>query len=512
MIVFDSAPADRRFLAGVLLFCAFASLVSSVWCVYIDDVVNNDAVEYIRAAELFAARNWSGAFNVHQWPFFSALMWITSAALDVDYEVAGYVLNTVFFTLATIFFVLTVHAFGGTSRRILTIAALVAVLHPSFNEYRAYIMRDAGYLAFYLFALFCLARHSTMPSRATVFGTIVALMLASLFRIEGVVFLLATPLLFVVTRRNTDGHLWKRLSILLASTVLLAIILGWWLIAPATQSGSESLPSSPLHVVMSAWAHISDMVAQKMTVLRSEFLSPYSAEYAWVLFVFAVGMLLLSATFTQLTIPWALFIIGGLWAGLRFEHKSQNRLWLSLVSMHLLILLVFTVIKLFLVARYPLALTITVLTLAPFAVDRMFSVLAWRPLSGLRRALIALLIVWGIGESVSGLDNVTRAGAIKEAGRWLAAQNHAPDLVVTNDRRLAYYAGVHQDLEYIEPSVPKILHGLRGGLWPDAAYVALRIRRSDSSSETWILEALGGAPLRIVDSGIGDRVMIYYRP
>ncbi|MEO1866240.1 MAG: hypothetical protein ABGX98_10845, partial [Pseudomonadota bacterium] len=258
--MFDSAPADRRFLAGVLFFCAFASLVSSVWCVHIDDVVNNDAVEYIRAAELFAARNWSGAFNVHQWPFFSALMWITSAALDVDYEVAGYVLNTVFFTLATIFFVLTVHAFGGTSRRILTIAALVAVLHPSFNEYRAYIIRDAGYLAFYLFALFCLARHSTMPSRATVFGTIVALMLASLFRIEGVVFLLATPLLFVVTRRNTNGHLWKRLSILLASTVLLAIILGWWLIAPATQSGSESLPSSPLHVVMSAWAHISDMV------------------------------------------------------------------------------------------------------------------------------------------------------------------------------------------------------------------------------------------------------------
>ncbi len=96
MIVFDSAPADRRFLAGVLFFCAVASLVSSVWCIHIDDVVNNDAVEYIRAAELFAARNWSGAFNVHQWPFFSALMWVTSAALDVDYEVAGYILNTVF--------------------------------------------------------------------------------------------------------------------------------------------------------------------------------------------------------------------------------------------------------------------------------------------------------------------------------------------------------------------------------------------------------------------------------
>ena len=142
----------------------------------------------------------------------------------------------------------------------------------------------------------------------------------------------------------------------------------------------------------------------------------------------------------------------------------------------------------------------------------MFSVSAWRRLSGLRRALITLLIVWGIGESVSGLDNVTRAGAIKDAGRWLATQSSTAESVVTNDRRLAYYAGRHQDLEYVEPSVSKILHGLRGGLWPDAVYVALRVSRSDQTSETWILEALGAAPLRIVDSGIGDRVMIYYRP
>ena len=81
------------------------------------------------------------------------LMWGTSVVLGTSYEVAGQLLNTSFFTASSLLFVGVVRAFGGTSRRLTILAALVAVLHPAFNEYRAFIIRDAGYLAFYLLAL-----------------------------------------------------------------------------------------------------------------------------------------------------------------------------------------------------------------------------------------------------------------------------------------------------------------------------------------------------------------------
>ena len=150
MNLLSDRPADPAFVYVTLIFCAMAGVAASIWCLHIDDVINNDAVEYIRAAEQFAARNWAGAFAVHQWPFFSFLMWVTGTALGISYETAGQLLNTFFFTASSLLFVGVVRAFGGTSQRLTALAALVAVLHPSFNEYRAFIIRDAGYVALIL--------------------------------------------------------------------------------------------------------------------------------------------------------------------------------------------------------------------------------------------------------------------------------------------------------------------------------------------------------------------------
>ena len=144
MSLLSDTPADRRFVGTTLLLCALAGIVTLVWCLYVDDVVNYDAVEYIRAAEKLASRDWTGAFAVHQWPFFSFLMWLVGGAFGLSFEHAGELLNTVFFTASSMLFVLVVRAFGGISRRLTVFAAMVAILHPAFNEYRAFIIRISG--------------------------------------------------------------------------------------------------------------------------------------------------------------------------------------------------------------------------------------------------------------------------------------------------------------------------------------------------------------------------------
>ena len=105
MNLLSDRPANPTFVYVTLILCAVASVIASAWCIHIDDVINNDGVEYIRAAEQFAARNWAGAFAVHQWPFFSFLMWATGTALGTSYETAGQLLNTFFFTASSLLFV-----------------------------------------------------------------------------------------------------------------------------------------------------------------------------------------------------------------------------------------------------------------------------------------------------------------------------------------------------------------------------------------------------------------------
>ena len=152
------------------------------------------------------------------------------------------------------------------------------------------------------------------------------------------------------------------------------------------------------------------------------------------------------------------------------------------------------------------------LLIAPFAFQRLLQQFPWQHLSVLRRLLVILLIVWGVGECISGLDNFTRGGATKEAGHWLADKAQTPGSLVTNDRRVAYYSGRHGDLQYIVTDVSRVLHGLRKGKWQDAGYVALRVHREDLKNEAWILDALGESPLKVFSQPKGDKVIVYHRP
>ena len=511
MKLLTDQPADKRFVASVLVLCALSGVLTSAWCLYIDDVINNDGMIYVRAAELLASGDWADVFASHQWPFFSLLMLLLGKLLGISYQWAGQLLNAGFFTASSVLFVLVVRAFGGTSQRLTVFAALVAVMHPAFNEYRAFIIRDAGYLTFYLAAIWYLARSVSEPALRYRIGVVIAFAIASLFRIEGVVFLLSTPLLLSFTRRAGRRSPWLWLLLLAASAGLLAVVLGWWLLAP--NAGVDSLSfSGPLDVVVNAWQQTNVIFTHKITVLREEFLGQYAKEYAWALFIFAALMILVSATFSQLTIPWALLVLAGVWFGIRFPHKVLNRLWASLLGMHLAILLVFAVVKLFLVARYPLALSVTALLLVPLALERVLGAIRWHQLKTPARALVVLVLLWGVGECVSGVDNVTRSRVVKDAGLWLASQTNTVGSLVSNDQRIAYYAGRYNDRDYLVENVPKILHRLRKGFWPDAAYVAFHLPRSAVKTHFRVLHVLGNVPEKVFESDSGDRVLVYLRP
>ncbi|SVE46978.1 uncharacterized protein METZ01_LOCUS499832, partial [marine metagenome] len=198
--LFSEQPAERGFLLGVLVVCGIASVVLSGWCIYIDDVINNDGVEYIRTAERLAVADWTGALSAYKWPFFPFLILLSSKILSLSYSTTGYLLNTIFFTITIVFFVLTVREFGGYSRRLTLLAATVALVHPAFNEYRAFIIRDSGYLASLLVAMYCLARVGKVDFLKYRAGVVAGFAVASLFRVEGFVFLLFTPLLLAVIR------------------------------------------------------------------------------------------------------------------------------------------------------------------------------------------------------------------------------------------------------------------------------------------------------------------------
>jgi len=514
MDLISNQHAESRFVAAVLVVCSVVSVLLSLWCIHIDHVINNDGIEYIRAAGRLADSDWAGAIAVYRWPFYPLLMLLVSKIAGVSYLVSGHILNTLFFTGAVVLFVLTVRVFGGDSKRLTVLAAFVALMHPAFNEYRAFIIRDAGYLVCFLGALYLLGRYRMFGDVYNGLGAILALLVATLFRIEGLIFLLCSPILFSVLRPKPLGLRWSVLMVMVVAGAALLLVVAWWLLIPNVSVNHLSVLDQPLQVLTTAWHQISESIGQKLTILRTEFLGQYSSKFdVYLLFGFRVFMIVVTATLSQLTVPWGILFVYGAIGRHLFWDSGLDRLWLSVIAMHLFILAIFASIMLFLAPRYPLALCMTVLLIAPFVLEKLFFPLNWRELSIVRRSAVILLLLWGVGESISGLDNATRAESVKASGVWLVQHAVETGSLVTNDRRIAFYSNRYRDHDFIGSDHQLILQELAKGRWPQSAFIALRFhRRQDNTNAREQLEALGATFMEIFSQPNGDIVIVYRLP
>lgn len=131
---------------------AIIGLFLSAWSVYLDDVVNTDGVLYLRTAPLLADGNWQAAFSLYKWPLYPLLIALVSLIPGLGVEYSAHVLNAALTALGVVIFLSLVRELGA-DRKTFIAAAIVILLFPGLNRYRAFVIRDAGYIAFYLLAL-----------------------------------------------------------------------------------------------------------------------------------------------------------------------------------------------------------------------------------------------------------------------------------------------------------------------------------------------------------------------
>ena len=106
---------------------------------------------------------------------------------------------------------------------------------------------------------------------------------------------------------------------------------------------------------------------------------------------------------------------------------------------------------LFLAPRYMLTLSVTALLAVPFVLEHVFKRIRWRDLKGPRLLVAVIVLLWVAGESISGIHNPATKLHLREAGQWLQPYTAGrAGSVVTNDKRILYYAGRYMDRTQIE--------------------------------------------------------------
>ncbi len=488
-------------LAGIA-----ASVALSLWALYIDDIINNDGVYYILTAEYIAAGEWSNALAVFKWPAYSYLIFLVQHLPGVDFETAARAVTTAGFTLAVLGFVSAVHALGGRGR-ILYLAMVVALVYPGINESRAYLVRDALFLALYLFALAGLFRYvATHRARQLVLSAI-CLLLAALFRVEALMIALLLPALAALRETRGRTALATLVGYILVAVPALALFYGWWIFRPEDGDAAWMGLEEP-------WAVFGPAMDQVFAEFQGHLASAGLAnDAAGVLSgVGLVAWLVVRETVEAVSVPFGLLLLVEAVRGRMFESFSrpQRRLIGWVIVLHLVALFVFAAAKFFLAPRYPVALATTLVLAVPFILDRYLRTVTGWP-SRLRRgaagAGLALLLLLN---GFEGVDNFTDKHYLREAALWL--REHAPPdyRLASNDLKLAYYAGRYREKWVVFRESDEFREFLVTDQWKWKDYVAVNLRRKEPELESLVMRNLAQEPIRRFESPNGDRLLVFY--
>jgi len=499
----------------IYFFAAISSLLLSLYIDYRESLINPDAICYLQSAAVIGAGGLRKAMNLcpqAQWPLYSVLIYFTSLSTHLSLTVAAYVLDALFSMLSVLMFIGIVQQLSGQAlqhkKRILWFAALVILMAHEFNSTRSYIVRDHGFWAFYLSSLFLLVRYVEVLRWPYAFGWGITLVIATLFRIEGIIFLLLFP--YVLWFRTSLSY-WQRtksfLQLSFIPLLLGVVVFGWLIFHPEISLASLGRMQDVVFQIF----HAGGMIWQRFqasaqgfahSVLTTDSFSEASMVFFLTILVwyFVKVVINLSLIYSALA-AYAVFRQALIW------KNSSRFVVLGYLFINLVVTGLFLAEHLFLSKRYLIALSLILMLWVPFALDRLFQQWQERQLKSWMAGVVVVMLC------VSAIGGVVRFGYSKDymrqAGDWLAFHVEANDSLYSNDYQIMYYSkhfdnDIFQKIkEYKQEDV------LAEGRWKDYDYLALRVSKKDFSSGHGIVNEITRAPVKIFSNARGDQVRIY---
>ncbi len=494
-----------------ILFGVIGSLLLSAWFVYIDPVVNNDGIRYIRAANKLLDAQWQEAITIHHWPFYSSLIALTSKLTGLQAEGSAHVLNATLYALCVAAFIIAVVELGG-DRRTAFIATLVILLLPGLNKYRSFVIRDAGYLAFYMWSLIFLFRFWRTAEPRSLVAWFSCAFTAFLFRVEGLAFLLVVPALLLAHRYHKEP-IYVRLVVLVALVfvgVALFAVFSLWMLGSELGMDKTTLFLSPLVSISQSLERVGVELWYKLNAIRQEFLGEFSDQYAYAVFVLTLFTIIVSEVVRKLVIVYAGLFIHAVWKRLAFPNRALIRLWVALIAINILILCVFTLAKLFLPGRYTMGLVLTMMLAIPFSLTYLYSQWVDRKAVGtVLRWGFPVIVILCVGVGIKGLDRYTDKQYLREAGQWIAAHTLPDDSLYSNNRLLIYYSGKSAFRDGAKYDWAETMRLVWRREWKNFDYLALQVSRKRPDQKNRLTNKLGTAPIEVFRNRKGDQVLIY---
>lgn len=433
MKVVLSPKKDIRFVAVII------SLIFSCIVLAYNQPTNGDAIVYFRSAIAYGEGGISAALYYYGWPFFSLLLHYITSFTHISLLNAGLLLNTILCALLVWGFISIIKALGG-NYRMQCIAAMIILIYPYINHFRDNILRDMGYWAFYIVAMLYIIRFSNQRNWRNAILWNIAIGLATLFRIEGVIFAAFAPLfiLFDPSLRFSSriGNCLK-----LYSLPILIVLIG--LIAILVIGDFHFLQSSRINEVLvqiQLGGSKSLNVLQTAASQASTYILNYYARHNSMAFVLG-GLFTIFCT--QIIIN-----LGPVYSVLALHGVLKQRMQIkwngkaiitSFTVINLMLFAWFMSQRLFISKRYTTGLALLLLIFVVYSVASILEK-PRRKRSITRSCAIFLVAIALCYNLIGGLGHFgTNKSYIVKAGKWLKENSSSEDPIYSNTVQVFLY-------------------------------------------------------------------------
>lgn len=410
-----------------------ASLLVSVYTLLLPEVPNDDAYVYIRTAEIYLANGLGAAIEHYTWAGYSVVVAELSRT-GIPLLQSALIVNALFFALLVYSFI-SIVAFLDSSRRILALAALTILLYPELNEFRYMVIRDVGFWSLGLFAVWQFLRYRNDPDFKPALLFTAALIAATVFRVEAVVYLAIMPLTLLLDRRNRQveqiGNFWRLAAVAYGS--LLAVLLVFIVSGVNPISLGIEFLSVYRPIIENTFNPNPADTAELGRLLFGDHGAAFSGDYMTA--VIMTGLLVILAMTIFSGISGAYFWVLAYGAVKRYWNFSrpQSNSLLAFAAINVAILVVFLYVTRFLSSRYAIPLCLILVTQLPFVVARTLDAASELKSAKLLRNFVILFFVFcafdayiSFGRSKAYLqDSVDYVSAHIQPGQDIWTNNHS---------------------------------------------------------------------------------------
>jgi hypothetical protein len=471
----------------------------SLWSIVKNPVLNDDAYQYLRAAELFSSDGASAVFTHYGWFNYSIVIALLHRVLPGSLLASAHVLNLLLQTLLITTFV-RVSQRVQAGRRIGWLAALALLAYPQLNEMRFMLIRDFGFLAFVLLSLelLLLLRDSGRWQHAALW--VFAISLAAVFRLEALMLAVVAPLA-LLGNGNHRKVLWLYF-ILFALALFTSFVSALMQVdLPGLIQFAYRYYLPPLFDLPALMAHSGNLVMQQL-FSPDNFPASNNAAVGPIILLFAYGYSVLAILVQALSVPLSLLLLHAGWRGWLRPAEAMRGPLAAYAFCAFLSLLLFISIMHFLTERYTMLLCLLLLLLVPGVLNR------WIDHAQTKRKRSRYVFAAGFFLVYFFTDSLVSFGYstdyLPQALGWLRANDTASTAFHTNSPYMAYGSGRISDYDNIHQNIIETLANIQSG-----DTLALTVGGEDQTTKNMLQQDQRLVLLQIFANRKNDAVRIY---